>query len=510
MLDLTGLFRTYARRRLRQLAVFNPAEAQHKELQHLLGRAQATSFGKAHSFAQIRTVSDFQKRVPLRDYETFWREWWRPSFPRLVNVTWPGITPYFAMTSGTTTGRTKYIPVSKEIIRSNVRAGMQLLSHHVCAVPDSRIWGGRIFMLGGTTDLREMAPGILSGDLSGIVAKTEPWWIRQRAFPPHEIAGVSNWHRKVDLLARSCFDADIRAIAGVPSWLLSFFAQVEKIEPQDRGHLVNWFPDLELVVHGGVNFAPYRASFEPLLAGGRAELREAYSASEGFIAVADRNPGEGLRLLVDNGLFFEFVPCEELGAQSPRRHWVATVEPDVDYAVVISSNAGLWGYILGDTIRFVDTVVPRILVTGRTSYTLSAFGEHVIDAEIAEAVALAAERSGEAILDYSVGPLYPSQAGDPGRHLYIVEFAAGVPTVEQQTHFAEALDANIRASNCDYEVLRSSGSILELPAVRTVQPGTFSAWMEKRGQIGGQHKVPRILTDETLFSDLLDFTSKRR
>jgi hypothetical protein len=269
---------------------------------------------------------------------------------------------------------------------------------------------------------------------------------------------------------------------------------------------VNYYPRLELLVHGGIDFKPYAKRFSELLEGSRAELREVYAASEAFIAIADRDQGEGLRMIVDNGVFYEFVPTEELNASAPTRHWLATVETGIDYAVVLSTCAGAWGYILGDTVQFVEVDPPRIRVTGRTSYVLSAFGEHLIDAEIEEAVAVAANAIDAAVADYCVAPVYP-KSGEKGGHHYVIEFAGRLPGAKCVAAFRDALNGRLRALNADYKTQRAGDYGLQAPEVEAVPPGTFRAWMKSRGQLGGQHKVPRIINDAALFEKLTAFLS---
>lgn len=510
MIDATPLLRLYARHRLRALARQRPAAAQEAMLLRLVRRAEATRFGRDHGFRRILSVRDFQERVRLRRYEDFWQDYWKVPFPVLTDVAWPGTIPYFAATSGTTTGVTKHIPVSRPMLRANTRAAFDLLVHHVAARPGSRVMGGRNFMLGGSTDLTELAPGILSGDLSGIMAREIPPWARGRTFPPADLALLADWARKVDILGRRSVETDIRTVGGTTSWLLLFFERLAELFPGRPRSLASFYPELDLVVHGGVAFEPYRARFHAWLEGSRAELREVYPASEGFLALADRGEGEGLRLLLDNGLFFEFVPLEELSAPAPRRFWAATVETGVNYAVVLSSCAGVWAYVLGDTVRFVDTDPPRVLVTGRTSYTLSAFGEHLIGEEVEHAVADAASAICADVADFSVGPLYPHASGERGGHLYVVEFARGVPAPPALARFAAALDERLSALNADYAAHRAGGFGMDPPVVEPAPPGTFAAWMQARGKLGGQNKVPRILNDQELLRSLRDAAMERR
>ncbi|MBL9097735.1 MAG: GH3 auxin-responsive promoter family protein [Alphaproteobacteria bacterium] len=504
MMDFTPALKLFARRRRAHLARLDNVAAQERQLAKLVAKAKGTKFGRDHGFDRIKTVADFQAAVPLRRYDDFWKAYWKPAFPVIENVTWPGRVPYFAVTSGTTAGASKYIPVTADMNRSNTLAGLDLLTHHVTARPKSRVFGGKSFMLGGSTDLVREANGVFSGDLSGIAIKRLPWWARQFAFPPIELALITDWEEKVRRLATLSVESDIRVITGTPSWLLILFdrQQANAGRPVSAREL---YPNLEMLVHGGVNFKPYRARFEQFLAGG-AELREVYPASEGFIALQDERPEDGLRLLTDTGLFFEFVPVEELDSPNPTRHWIGNAEAGVNYTIVLSTCSGCWGYVIGDTVRFVSLNPPRLLITGRTSYSLSAFGEHLIGEEIEDAVAAAAAAGGLTVTDFSVGAVYPKAAGELGGHLYIVEFEA-LPSSAAGAAFAKAIDETLKARNDDYRAHRSDGFGMHAPDVRAVPPGTFARWMKSRGRMGGQNKVPRIINDQQLFHDLVHFTA---
>lgn len=504
MWDATPLLRAYARWRRARLARQDAAAAQRRQLRRLLRRARATRFGRDHGFAGIGDVAAFQAAVPLRRYEDFWSAYWEGPFPVLDDVTWPGRIPYFALSSGTTSGRTKYLPVSDAANTSNRRAALDILVHHVALHPDSRIFGGRSMMLGGSTDLETLAPEVLAGDLSGIAAATVPRWAATRTWPPRELALDSDWDRKIDLLARRSLDADVRAISGTPPWLLMFFERLAEVHGERGETLDAWYPDLELLIHGGVAFAPYARRFERLLAGTRVDLREVYPASEGFLAVQDAAPGAGLALLLDNGIFFEFVPLEELDRDAPTRHWAATVETGVEYAVAVSTNAGLWSFLVGDTVRVVERAPLRVVVTGRTTWYLSAFGEHLHGDEVEQGVARAAEAIGRDVTEFSVGTLFRARGAPEDGHLYLVELDAPVDPPALAA-FAARLDADLSDTNDDYRAHRQAGQ-LAAPRVHGVPPGTFAAWMRKRGRLGGQNKVPRIVSDTELFDDLRRFT----
>lgn len=507
MFNATPILRLIAARRAGVLTRQDPATTQRAQLRTLVATAARTRFGRDHDFDSIRTVADFQARVPLRTYPELWETYWKPTFPRIENATWPTPTRYFAVSSGTSSGKTKYLPVSPEMIRSNAKAGTDLLIHHVLNRPKSRLLSGRSFFLGGSTDLVAEGPGFWSGDLSGISAKTLPLWAKLRYFPPAKLALIKNWEEKIDTLAHASRRETITMVSGVPAWLLIFCKKMSAIVPGATDRIASFYPDLEMLVHGGVNFAPYRRQFESLLEGSHAELREVYPASEGFIALADRGTGEGLRVMLDHGIFYEFVPLEELNSPNPTRHWIDTIEIGVNYAIVLSTCAGMWGYVIGDTVRFIDRTPPRLLVTGRTSYYLSAFGEHLIAEEIDDGVSTAAGIIGATVTDYSVGALFPAETGGLGRHLFTVEFAGVSPDRAALDLFAATLDQRLQERNDDYQAHRAEGFGLDTPLIEAVPPGTFAGWMKSRGKLGGQHKVPRIITDADLLADLRAYTA---
>ncbi|MGE0715433.1 MAG: GH3 auxin-responsive promoter family protein [Alphaproteobacteria bacterium] len=495
-IDATPVFRLLAARRRRQLARQDPVEAQRRTLLRLVRAASGTRFGRDHAFARIAGIGDYRRAVPLRRYEAMWSDYWQPAFPRLADVTWPGTVPFLAVSSGTTAGRTKYIPVTPRMRRSNVKAAFDVIAHHLGHRPASRAFAGRSLMLGGSTALIEEAPGVFSGDLSGIAAKTLPPWARGFSYPPPEVALLADWEEKLERIARGSLELPIRTLSGTPSWLLILLERVAALRGGGPA-----YPDLDLLVHGGVRFDGYRRRFEGLLQGTSAELREVYPASEGFIASADRGPGEGLRLNVDHGIFYEFVPVAELDRPSPTRHWLAEIETGIDYALVMTTCAGLWSYVIGDTVRFVDRRPPRLLMTGRTSWSMSAFGEHLIGDEVERGVAAAARAIDADVTDFAMMAVFPEPGSTLGRHRWVVELARPAPP-DAIRRFAATLDAELSVINDDYRAHRLAGIGMAPPEVVAVPPGFFAAWMKARGRLGGQNKVPRIVNDPALADDL--------
>ncbi|MHA3980011.1 GH3 family domain-containing protein [Halovulum sp. GXIMD14794] len=496
-MDFTPLMRRYARLRVRQLEAIRPAEAQEAALRTMLRKARETEFGRTHRFDQISDVASFQRAVPVRKYEDFWDGWWAAPYPTLENVSWPGEIPFFAMTSGTTTGRSKYIPYTEEMRWSAARGFLDLLCFHLINRPQSHMLGGTALGLTGPTSLDPSDEGATAAAVSAITAAALPSLLRKRFLPPPELADLEDWQEKIRRLAPLALGSDLRVMGGSPNWLLLFLAEVAKSDANHGSRLVDWFPHLELIVHGGVNFAPYRDRFAALLEGGHAETREMYSASEGVFAYADRGDGEGLRLHLDGRIFFEFVPPEQLDDPGPDRRWIANVTPGQDYALVISTAAGLWSYCVGDIVRVVDFDPPRLVVTGRVRQSLSAFGEHLIESEIADAVAEASRTLDMAILDYSVAA---SRETAPGHHEYLIEATTSAPR-DCASHLANAIDRRLAELNADYAELRQSRA-LGPPRIRLVAPGGFSTWMKRRRKLGGQNKVPRIVTDPALFADI--------
>ena len=344
--------------------------------------------------------------------------------------------------------------------------------------------------------MRVAAPGVEEGDLSGIAAREVSPLLRPFTFPPLELALESDWDRKLTRLAELSRHEPITLVSGVPSWLLMLFERV--LDKSGKSTLIEVWPGLEVVVHGGVKFDPYREAFRAIVGSERVRMLETYACSEGFVAFGDPRT-EWLRLAHDNGIFYEFVPAGELDAPRPARHWLGNVERGVNYAVIVSTCAGLWAHLIGDTIRFESLDPPLLTFTGRTRQTLSAFGEHLIGEELEAAIARAASASGAAVRDWHVGPVFE---GTPGYHQYVVEF---LTEPADPVQFRDRLDAELAARNADYRAHRAPGAGLPPPAVLLAHRGAFEAWMRWRGKLGGQNKVPRVDNTGALTRGLLEF-----
>ena len=508
MHDATWLLRAHARRRLRRLEAGDVRRLQNGILHSLIRRAARTRFAQDHDLAGVRTLDDYRARVPVRGHDEFWDDYWSRDFPRLVNCTWPGLVPWFAETSGTTRGITRFIPFTREMNRSNRRAAGDLLVWHVTNRPQSRLLAGRVFVLGGSTGLQRRAPGVTSGDLSGITASVMPRWARLRSFPPRHLEDISDWNVKIDRFARDSLGQPIHAACGVPSWLLIYFDHLLETARIRDGRIASVYPGFELLVHGGVSWGPYRERFAALLEGSHAETREVYAASEGFFAMADRGADAGMRLQLDNAMFFEFAPVDGQQVRTDACRWIGDVEEGVNYALVVSTAAGLWRYLVGDTVTFTTLDPPRILFTGRTAHMLSAFGEHVIVAELEQAVSGAARAIGATVSDFAVGSIFSSRAGERGGHLHVVEFSAPLIDERLLELFATSLDDILRSVNADYAAHRAGDWGMDPPRIEIMPPGGFAAWMAAQGKLGGQHKVPRVIADQARLDALRAFVRR--
>lgn len=481
-----------ARVRARRLDNMDAGAVQAKILAKLVRKAAGTKFGRDHGFDRVESVADFQARVPLRDYEQFWDGYWKDAYPRLDDITWPGKIPYYALSSGTTSGATKYIPISKQMVRSNSRAAYTTMALFRNQFPKHRTFTGKFFFLGGCTDLRKQADGSLAGDLSGIATKELMLAARPYVFPPLDLSLIPDWSVKLQKLAERSVAEPITAISGVPSWVLKLFDVVKQVSGKKT--IAEVWPTLRVVIHGGTKFDSFRNTFRAEIGSDRVEFCEVYPCSEGFIATEDPRHRK-LRVVPDHNLFFEFIPAEQfsdgkLTTDKPTRHTLATVEPGVVYAVAVTTCAGLWAYLIGDTVTFESRTPPLIRFTGRTKNFLSAFGEHLIEEEVEQAVAKAAAEFGVLTADHHVGPVFPTDPAKPGHHLYLVEFRGPPPA--DLGRFAAAIDAELRRLNEDYDAHRVGDLTMLSPQVRAVPAGGFERWMKARGKVGGQNKVPRM------------------
>ena len=476
----------------------NPIAAQDKVFFALLNRAKSTAFGQDHGFETIQTYQDFKNSVPIRDYEQL-----RPYIERVVageaNVLWPGKPLYFAKTSGTTSG-IKYIPISKESMPEHIKAARNALLGYIHETGDTSFVNGKMIFLQGSPVL-EKKSGIDTGRLSGIVAHHVPAYLQKNRLPSYETNCIDDWETKVDAIVAETIHQDMRLISGIPPWVQMYF---DKLSQVAKGKKVkDIFKNFSLFVYGGVNFEPYRAKLEEAI-GKKVASIETYPASEGFIAYQDSQEDKGLLLLADAGIFFEFIPVSEYFNENPTRLSLADVALDTNYALILNTSAGLWGYSIGDTVKFVSKEPYKIVVTGRIKHFISAFGEHVIAEEVEAALLEVAAKQAVQITEFTVAPqVIPPEGGLP-YHEWFIEF---VQPPKELDAFAAALDKAMQQKNSYYHDL-IAGKILQPLHIRLVQKDGFIEYMRTQGKLGGQNKVPRLANDRAL-ADVLNKSLKK-
>ena len=464
-----------------------PVASQQKVFRYLIDEAAHTAFGKDHGFDAIHTYEDFKKQVPIRDYEAL-----RPYVERVVHgepdVLWKGKPAYFAKTSGTTSG-IKYIPITKASLPNHFNSARNAVLSYVHETGNASFLDGGLIFLSGSPELEEKA-GIKTGRLSGISNHQVPAYLKGNQKPSYETNCIDDWEEKLDKIVDETLQADMCLISGIPPWAQMYF---DRIQARTGKKVKDVFPNFSVFVYGGVNFEPYRAKlFEAI--GKHVDSIETYPASEGFIAYQDSQTTPGLLLLLDTGIFFEFIPVDEYYSETPTRLSIGEVELGKNYALIINSNAGLWGYSIGDTVKFISKDPYRIVVTGRIKHFISAFGEHVIGEEVERAMKYALEKFPEAALvEFTVAPQVTPATGLP-HHEWLVEFAQLPNNLEA---FAQALDDELRKLNVYYDDL-IAGNILRTLIVTPLQRHAFIEYMKSLGKLGGQNKVPRLSNDRNI------------
>ena len=485
----------WAIRRLRR-NVSQPAQAQREVLADLLAAAENTAFGRDHGLAGGMDVADYQRAVPVRDYEGL-KGYMDRAVAGEADVLWPGVPLYFCKTSGTTSGA-KYIPLTKDSMPNHIGSARNALLGHIAGTGDASFVDGKMIFLQGSPELAKTPGGVHLGRLSGIVAHHVPGYLQANRLPSWETNCIDDWETKVDAVVRETCTEDLRLVSGIPSWVQMYFERL--LEHTGKATVREVFPNLSLFVHGGVAFGPYAERFRQLLGFDIARV-ELYPASEGFLAYQDAPEVEGMLLNVNDGIFFEFIPADRYFEDAPPRLTVGEVELGVQYAVVLSSNAGLWGYDIGDTVKFVSLDPPRVVVTGRIKHFTSAFGEHVIAEEVEGAAQEAVAAHGGVMSEFHVAPQVTPVEGLP-YHEWVVAFDT-LP--EDMVAFATTLDAALQTRNPYYKDL-IQGAVLRPAVVTPVPADRFTEAMRKRGKLGGQNKVPRLANDRAMADLLLEPT----
>jgi hypothetical protein len=468
----------------------NPVATQQKVFDDLIQKAKATQFGIDHDFASIRTYEDFAKQVPIRDYEAL-----KNYVDRVVqgeeNILWPGKPIYFAKTSGTTSGA-KYIPLTKESMPFHIQAARNAILHYIHETGKADFVNGKMIFLQGSPILEEKN-GIKLGRLSGIVAHFVPKYLQKNRMPSWETNCIEDWETKVDAIVEETYHQDMTVISGIPSWVQMYF---EKLQQKEGKSVGNIFKNFHLFIYGGVNYEPYRAKFENLI-GRKVDSIELFPASEGFFAYQDSQKEKGMLLLLNAGIFYEFIKSEDFFNENPRRYTIGEVEIGVNYVLILSSNAGLWGYNIGDTIQFTSTQPYRVIVSGRIKHYISAFGEHVIGKEVESALQEAITGTAIRINEFTVAPQITPTEGLP-YHEWFIEFEN---EPEDILPFSEVIDAAMRKQNVYYDDL-IAGKVLRRLVITPVVQNGFQDYMKSIGKLGGQNKIPRLSNDRSLV-DLL-------
>ncbi len=478
----------WAKKHVKKTADFkkNAVTDQQKLLLSLVKTAEKTLFGRLHQFENIRTVEDFQRQVPVADYEDL-----KPFIDKVKrgqrHILWPETPLYFAKTSGTTSGA-KYIPISQEGMPYQVSAAQSAIFHYIAQKNNADFVSGKMIFLQGSPQLEEVY-GIKTGRLSGIVAHHIPDYLQKNRLPSLETNLIEDWEAKVDAIVRETEHEDMTLISGIPPWLIMYF---EKLVARHNKKITTLFPNLQLLITGGVNYEPYREKMEELL-GKPVDTLQTFPASEGFFAFQDDYRKEGLLLLTNHGIFYEFIPLEEFGKPNAKRLTLGEIELQKDYALILTTNSGLWAYSIGDVVRFISKEPYRVLVSGRTKHFTSAFGEHVIAYEVEEALKATIARHPAQITEFHLAPQVNPGEGLP-YHEWLIEFAKEPQHIEQ---FSATLDAEMRKRNSYYDDL-ISGNVLRPLVITTLASNSFLNYAKSQGKLGGQNKIPRLANDRRI------------
>ncbi|OAD45740.1 GH3 auxin-responsive promoter family protein [Polaribacter atrinae] len=495
---INSIISWFLKKRKHQIELFlkYPIDVQDELLLKLVNTARNTTFGKEKNFSKIRNHTDFTKNVPIQKYETF-----EPLIERCrkgeQNLFWPTDIKWFAKSSGTTNAKSKFIPVSDEALEyCHMKAGKDMLCLYINNNEDTQLFTGKGLRLGGSSDVYQDNNSYF-GDLSAIIIENMPFWADFSSAPSQEVALMSDWETKMDAIIDETIDEDITSLAGVPSWMLVLLNRI--LERTGKEHILEVWPNLEVYFHGGVNFNPYREQYKKIIPKQRFKYYEIYNASEGFFAIQDRNNSKELLLMLDYGIFYEFIPMSEYKGENSETITLADVKKDIDYALIITTNGGLWRYLIGDTIRFTSLEPYRIKITGRTKHYINVFGEELNIENVEDALKLACEKTEATISDYTVGPIF-MKGKEKGGHEWILEFSKKPASMG---YFSEVLDNALKSINSDYEAKRYLNMTLMAPKVHQAEEGLFYKWLKQKNKLGGQHKVPRLSNSRDFVEELL-------
>ncbi|CAL2102723.1 GH3 auxin-responsive promoter [Tenacibaculum sp. 190130A14a] len=496
---INSIISWFLKKRKHQVELFlkYPIDVQEELLFKLVQTAKNTEFGKQFDFSTIQSYSDFASKVPIQKYETI-----EPLIERCrkgeQHLFWPTKIKWFAKSSGTTNAKSKFIPVSDEAIEyCHFKAGKDMLCMYINNNEEAQLFTGKSLRLGGSSAIYEDSESYF-GDLSAIIIENMPFWADFSSAPKQEVALMGEWETKMEAIIDETIHENITSLAGVPSWMLVLLNRV--LEKTGKDNILEVWPNLEVYFHGGVNFNPYREQYKKLIPKKDFKYYETYNASEGFFAIQDRNNSDELLLMLDYGIFYEFIPMREYDGENSVAIPLSQVKKDVNYAMVITTNSGLWRYLIGDTIKFTSTTPYRIKITGRTKHHINVFGEELIIENAEEALQAACEKTNSEIKDYTVGPIFMNEDSTGGAHEWIIEFKKAPENIN---FFTELLDNALKNCNSDYEAKRYNNMTLSMPKIHSAREGLFYDWLKAKGKLGGQHKIPRLSNTRWFLEELL-------
>jgi hypothetical protein len=496
---LTWIFKS----RLGQIENFksNPIAVQESTFWSLIEDGKRTEFGKNFDFSKISSYKEFSAQVPIFDYEGY-----KPFIEKTMrgkqNVIWGSDIEWFAKSSGTTSSRSKYIPVSEESLEEcHYKGGKDMVSLYVSNYPETKLFTGKSLSIGGTLEKNPLNPegSAKAGDVSALIMQNLPIWAQFARTPSLETALMSDWESKIEKMAWETMNENVTSIAGVPTWTVVLLQRI--LELKKAKNILEVWPNLEVFFHGAVAFGPYRTLFQELIPSDKMRYMETYNASEGFFGIQDQPDSDELLLLLDYGIFYEFIPMEEWGSENPKAIPLQEVEVGKNYAMVISTNGGLWRYQIGDTVKFTSTLPYRYKISGRTKHFINAFGEEVIVENAENAIQFACEQTGATLTNFTAAPVYFEGSGSKGAHEWVVEFKKGPKSIEE---FADLLDDKLRQINSDYDAKRHKNLALNRLILHQGPQGLFEAWLGKKGKLGGQFKVPRLSNSREYIDEILE------
>lgn len=495
----------FLKKRMYQIEMFmkHPEETQMEVFHRLVLTAEDTVWGKEHGFNDQMTIRSFQERVPVSTYESIY-----PYINRILegeeSVLWPGETRWFSKSSGTTNDKSKFIPVSRESLDDcHFKGGKDMLAIYLHNHPESRLFTGKGLPVGGSHEINKLNQNSYYGDLSAVLIQNTPLIFNLFRATSKKVALMGEWESKIQTMAEQLIQTDVTSIAGVPTWTLVLINKMFEITGNANRNLLDIWPNLEVFFHGGVSFKPYRQQFREVIPGDNMVYFETYNASEGFFALQNESDKEDMLLMLDYGIFYEFIPIDELHKDHPRSCTIGEVEVGEIYAMLITTNGGLWRYLIGDTIRFTSVNPYKIVIAGRTKHFINAFGEELMMENAENALETACLETGAVIADYTAGPLFFEESNQ-GAHEWLIEFEKMPSDLKR---FADVLDTCLKQLNSDYEAKRYESMVLQAPIVRQLPRGTFYEWMRQRNKLGGQNKVPRLSNNREYLDPILSIAS---